>query len=87
MTTFSISLPSKIASQVDSETQKQGFATRSEFMRTLLRRYFIKELPSETFTPKPISEIRLELAQTGKYSQEFIESVIKGLSQSSIYAG
>jgi len=87
MTTFSISLPSKIASQVDSETQKQGFATRSEFMRTLLRRYFIKELPFETFTPKPISEIRLELAQTGKYSQEFIESVIKGLSQSSIYAG
>jgi len=87
MTTFSISLPSKIASQVDSETQKQGFATRSEFLRTLLRRYFIKELPFETFTPKPISEIRLELAQTGKYSQEFIESVIKGLSQSSIYAG
>jgi len=87
MTTFSISLPSKIASQVDSETQKQGFATRSEFMRTLLRRYFTKELPFETFTPKPISEIRLELAQTGKYSQEFIESVIKGLSQSSIYAG
>jgi len=86
MTTFSISLPSKIASQVDSETQKQGFATRSEFMRTLLRRYFIKELPFETFTPKPISEIRLELAQTGKYSQEFIESVIKGLSQSSVYA-
>jgi len=86
MTTLSISLPSQIAAQVDSETQKQGFATRSEFIRTLLRRYFTKEMPLETFTPKPINTIRLELAQTGKYSEKFIESVIKGLSQSSAYA-
>ncbi|MFH1230059.1 MAG: ribbon-helix-helix domain-containing protein [Planctomycetota bacterium] len=86
MTTFSISLPNQIANQVDSETQKQGFATRSEFIRTLLRRYFTQELPFVPFTPRPLNEIKLELAQTGKYSQEFIESVIKGLSQSSPYA-
>ncbi|MEK7079494.1 MAG: ribbon-helix-helix domain-containing protein [Patescibacteria group bacterium] len=86
MTTFSISLPNQIAVQVDSETQRQGFATRSEFIRTLLRKYFTQELPFVPFTPRPLNEIKLELAKTGKYSQEFIESVVKGLSKSSFYA-
>lgn len=86
MTTFSISLPSQIASQVDSETQKQGFATRSEFIRTLLRRYFTKELPFEPFTPFPLEEIKQGMEKTGKYNRKFINSVIKGLSESSMYA-
>lgn len=87
MTTFTISLPDQIASYVEAETRRQGFASRSEFIRSLLRRYFIGELKFETFIPRPINEIKFELARTGKYSQKFIESVVKGLSKSSFYEG
>ncbi len=86
MTTFSISLPAQIAQKIDLETRKQGFATRSEFIRALLRRYFTKELEFETFTPRPLEEIRSGMEKTGKYNKKFIDSVIKGLSESSLYA-
>ena len=86
MTTLSISLPSQIAVQVDKETRKQGFATRSEFIRALLRKYFTKDLKFETFTPRPLNEIRSGMEKTGKYNRKFIRSVIKGLSESSLYA-
>lgn len=85
MTTFTISLPDQIARCVTVETKKQNFASRSEFIRTLLRRYFVDELKLETFTPRPIKEIKLELAKTGKYTQKFIESVTSGLVKSSVY--
>lgn len=84
---MTISLPEQIASSVEAETRRQGFASRSEFIRSLLRRYFLGELNLETFTPRPLNEIKLELAKTGKYSQKFIESVTKGLSKSSPYEG
>lgn len=87
MTTITISLPGQIARRVDMEAKEHGFSTRSEFIRSLLRRYFAGELQLETFTPQPLEKIRLELARTGKYSQDFIESVIKGLSKSSVYEG
>lgn len=83
MSTITISLPSLIARQVDEELQIKGFATRSEFIRDLLRRYFVHELKFETFEPQPLEEVKLELAKTGKYNQKFIESVIKGLAKSS----
>ncbi len=86
MSTLTISLPAQIASRIDEETQKQGFATRSEFIRSLLRRYFAQEPPFEVFTTKPLKEIEQELAKTGKYSQKFIDSVLRGLSRSSPYA-
>lgn len=80
MATVTISLPDKIAEKVDSEAKNQGFSTRSEFIRSLLRKYFAgNELEFEAFTPRPIDEIKFELAKTGKYNQEFIESVTKGL--------
>lgn len=87
MTTVTISLPTQIAKQVDTEAKKQGFATRSEFVRSLLRKYFAKELELEAFTPRPVEEIKLELAKAGKYSEAFIESVTRGLSKSSPYEG
>lgn len=86
MTTITISLPEVIAQQIDRESTQKGFATRSEFIRALLRRYFANELSLEVFTPRPIKEIKLELTKTGKYSQKFIESVTRGLSKSSLYA-
>lgn len=87
MATLTISLPKQIASKIDSETQKRGFSTRSEFIRNVLRQYFAKEkLEFELFEPRPLDEIKLELAKTGRYSQEFIESIAKGLAKSSKYA-
>lgn len=86
MTTVTISLPSQIAKKVDDETKSHGFATRSEFMRTLLREYFAKEeLELEEFEPVPLEQLKLELAQTGRYNEKFINSVIKGLERSSVY--
>ena len=90
MATFTISLPNQIVKQVDAETKAQGFATRSEFMRTLLRKYFTisgkEELVFHEFKPKPLNKIRAEFEKTGKYNKKFIDSLIKGLSKSSFYA-
>lgn len=86
MSTFTISLPDQVARQVDMHTRRLGFSTRSEFMRSLLRRYFTGELSLEPFVPRPVEEVRADLEKTGKYSRKFIESVISGLSKSSFYA-
>lgn len=86
MATLTISLPKQIAAKIDSEATKLGFSTRSEFIRNILRQYFSEvELKLEPFETRPLEEIKLELAKTGKYSQEFIESVTKGLAKSSRY--
>ena len=88
MATISISLPKQIAQKVDTEAKKHGFATRSEFIRSLLRGYFAKgqELELEEFKPVPLDQLRADLERTGKYNQKFINSVIKGFKRSSIYA-
>ncbi len=86
MTTFTISLPDQTAKIVDLESKKNGFATRSEFVRDLLRKYFLEQDKFEVFKAIPVNEIKFHLAKTGKYSQKFIESVAKGLSKSSSYA-
>lgn len=88
MTTVTISLPEQIAKKVDAEAKKEGFATRSEFVRSLFRKYFLTEesFKLEEFEPVPLEQLRTELAQTGKYSEKFIESVIKGFGKSSFYA-
>ena len=86
MATLTISLPKQIATKIDSETKKLGFSTRSEFIRNILRQYFSEgELKFEPYETRPLSRIKLELAKTGKYSQDFIESVTKGLAKSSSY--
>ncbi len=87
MSTITISLPSQISQRVDDEAKKQGFATRSEFIRSLLRRYFAHELEFETFEKIPLDQVGMELARTGKYSEEFIKSVTRGLAKSSQYEG
>jgi metal-responsive CopG/Arc/MetJ family transcriptional regulator len=86
MTTMTISLPEHVVDQIVRETRKQGFATRSEFIRSLLRRYFLKDIPLQPFVARPLEEIKGELAISGKYSEKFIDSVMKGLSKSSVYA-
>ncbi|MBI2085775.1 ribbon-helix-helix protein, CopG family [Candidatus Daviesbacteria bacterium] len=88
MSTITISLPGQIAKKVDMEAKKQGFSTRSEFIRNILRRYLSypkEEFRFEPFVPKPLEEIRADFEKTGKYNKKFIDSVIKGLSKSSFY--
>ena len=91
MTTVTISLPTQIAKRIDHETKNQGYATRSEFFRTILRKYFSitrEELKFEPFVPRPLNEIEEEFRKTGKYNEKFIKSLIKGLREnSSFYAG
>jgi Arc/MetJ-type ribon-helix-helix transcriptional regulator len=90
MSTITISLPKQIAEQIDTETKKEGFSTRSEFLRALFRKYFLKrakkELILQEFKPKPLNEIRRAFERTGKYNKKFIDSIIRGLSESSAYA-
>lgn len=86
MSTITISLPSQITKRVDVEAKKQGFATRSEFIRSLLRKYFYNELEFEPFENMPIAKVQMELARSGKYSEKFIKSVARGLTKSSPYA-
>lgn len=86
MSTITISLPAQIAKKVDSEAQKHGFATRSEFIRSLLRKYFgSEELTFEPFVPRPLEEIEEKLRNTGKYNEKFIKSVIRGLKENSSF--
>ncbi len=88
MSTVTISLPGQIAKRVDEETKKQGFATRSEFIRSLIRRYFGSEdWKFEEFIPRPLDQIRDGFEKTGKYNKKFINSMIKGLKESSFYEG
>lgn len=89
MSTITISLPSQIAKKIDTEAKKQGFATRSEFIRSLIRRYFGSSEPTfEPFTPRPLEEIEQKLRETGKYNEKFIKSVVNGLKyNSSFYEG
>ena len=86
MATLTISVPSQITQQIDSEVKRGRFATRSEFFRNLLRKYFSGQLKLESFDARPLGEIKLELAKTGKYSEKFIDSVVRGLGKSSVYA-
>lgn len=88
MTTVTISLPNQIAKKVDSEAKKLGFATRSEFVRSLLRKHFSteEELKFVPFKKRPLEEIKAEFEKTGKYNKKFIDSLLRGLAESSIYA-
>ena len=90
MATVTISLSSQIAEKVDAEAKKKGFATRSEFIRSLLRSHFDKN-PENTdfqeFQHRDLAEIRTELEKLGTYSKKFIDSLVEGLSESSVYEG
>mgnify|MGYP001566101154 CR=1 FL=1 len=87
MTTMTISLPYQIAKKIDEETVKAGFATRSEFIRNIVRQHFSdrEEIVFEEFVPKPLSQIRRNFEKTGKYNKKFIDSLIEGLKTSSFY--
>lgn len=90
MTTITISLPDQIARKIDEETIRAGFATRSEFIRNIVRQHFSdterSELQFDEFAPIPLAQLRKDMKQTGKYNKKFIDSVIRGFQESSLYA-
>ncbi len=86
MATLTISLPTQFITQIDTEAKSQG-ATRSEFFRTILRKHFSNDFGFEVFTPRPLAEIRKDFEKTGKYNKKFIDSVMRGMARSSVYAG
>ncbi|MBI5358255.1 hypothetical protein HZB69_01335 [Candidatus Amesbacteria bacterium] len=85
MATLTISLPTQFITQINTEVKAQG-ATRSEFFRALLRKYFTKSIEFKPFVKIPLGQIRDELKESGKYNDKFINSVVKGFSKSSYYA-
>ena len=92
MRTINISLPDSLAQQLDSAATVRGFASRSEFLRDLLRKYLEgKEtakfpLPIVVHKKQPLDVVRRDMEGSGKYNKKFVDSVIKGLARSSVYA-
>lgn len=93
MRTINISLPDKLAQELDAVAAVRGFASRSEFLRNLLRKYLEGEtdakfpLPIIVYKKKPLAKIRQEMEASGKYNKKFIDSVVSGLARSSVYEG
>ncbi len=92
MNTINISMPNTLTEQVDRIIEQEGYASRSEFFRTLLRFYLglrpqaTSEEKLGTYNARPLEEVASEL-RDGGYSDAFVESVILGLKKSSVYGG
>lgn len=92
MRTINISLPDKLAQELDAAAAVRGFASRSEFLRSLVRKYLEGEpeakfpLPVIIYKKKPLDKVRREMEASGKYNKKFIDSVVRGLARSSVYA-
>lgn len=87
MQTMNISLPANLANKLDNAVRSGGYASRSEFVRTLIRDHAQdKKIELKVFKKQPLKKIETEFRETGLYSEKFIKSVMKGLSESSIYA-
>ncbi len=87
MATLTISLPEQFIKKIDFEAKNQG-ATRSEFFRSVLRNHFSATQPIvfKKFKKIPLDQIRTGLEKTGKHNKKFIDSVMRGFADSSLYA-
>lgn len=92
METVNISLPKNLSSKVEAIITQEGYASKSEFFRTLIRLYLQLTATASTtpfllpFKKRPLSQIETELKNTGFYKKEFVDSVVTGLTKSSLYA-
>lgn len=94
MRTINVNLTTEQAKKVDKTAKERGFANRSEFFRAVLRYVFspsakiLERLDSFVFE-EPLSrdkkKIIAEFRKTGRYSDEFIESLAKGLEKSNYF--
>ena len=90
MQTINISLPELLTTKIDAIIRREGYASRSEFIRSLVRFYLLSQKKEEIvllpFTKIPLRTIEKEMRATGRYNEKFMKSVVKGLSKSSVYA-
>lgn len=90
MQTVNISLPKSLATKIDTIVRREGYASRSEFIRALIRFYLLLERKEEIelmpFKKIPLKTMEKEMMKTGQYNSKFVKSVIKGLLRSSVYA-
>ena len=94
MKTINISLPETMADHVEAAVTSGAYASKSEFFRMLLRGYLApkqtttnpkESLIMDSYQSPPVSEVEDSLRATGKYNDEFIQSVVAGLKKSSAY--
>jgi metal-responsive CopG/Arc/MetJ family transcriptional regulator len=85
--TINISLPQTLASKIEKTIKAEGYASRSEFFRTLIRLYFL--LGQEKSTLLPYQKISLSKVKKNlegeNYNPQFVDSVLDGLKKSSLY--
>ncbi|MDP2874335.1 MAG: ribbon-helix-helix domain-containing protein [bacterium] len=89
MRTVSISVPDKLAQEVDTLTEKGSYASRSEVMREALRFFLEIERTSSTpslerFSKIPLEKVGVGLAKAG-HSPRLVKDVLAGLKKSSLY--
>lgn len=94
MSTVNISMPAEQVSFLDSLITKYGFASRSEFVRNLLRLvnskpHIIEEAGSFPFRGTPpnqsVKEVMTDFRKTKKYSKAFLKDLESGLKSSSYF--
>jgi metal-responsive CopG/Arc/MetJ family transcriptional regulator len=93
MATMNISITDNQAKAIDRFTKKYDFENRSEFFRTFIRYLIINpsiieksvEYPfAEPFT-RSRSKMYKKIADTGKYSKEFLTDLKAGLKDSKVF--
>ena len=94
MKNINVNLTTEQAKLVDKAAEERGFASRSEFFRSLLRYIFfysphiLEKLDTIVFEEPLIKEadkIIAELKDSGRYSEGFLKSVAAGLKKSEYF--
>ena len=84
MKTVNISLTQEQYRRVNSLTKKMGFASRSEFFRTLLRNS--NNLVFEQPPVKDVKKIVSAFKASGQYNEKFLLSLERGLKESRYFS-
>lgn len=87
MTTVNISLPDSLFQVTAQEVKRGGFASVSEYIRTLIRREIKDKADFQLFEKVRLEDVKRGLESIGLYNKKFIDSVVKGLTKSSLYEG
>jgi len=93
MSTVNISLPEKQIDIIDDMTERFGFESRSEFIRSLIRFVAVRPdiIESAAIFPfaappeKSAEKIVSAFTKAGKYSDSFIKDLKEGLSESDYF--
>jgi len=94
MKNINVNLTKEQAKTVDDAAKRYGFANRSEFFRSLLRYIFmyspniLRKLDTFIFEEpsiKDVDRIAADIRASGRYSQNFIKSVVSGLRKSEYF--